>query len=91
MVGYTVQHDAILAGETFDPNTGRVERKDHGIRRWLRGYRKQLLLNVLNTIYFLGSVVTAILGIYSAISGMHQAYSTNPNVSSFSCKSPVNG
>lgn len=90
-LGFKVQRDAILPDETFDPSTGRVERKDSGLGRWLRGYKKEILWNLWDTVYFLGSTVTAILGIYAAISGMHAAYVTNPNVSAFSCRSPVNG
>jgi len=91
MVGFKVQRDAILPGETFDPATGVVQRQDSGIRRWIRGYRKEFWLNTWDVIFFLGSVVTAVLGIYSSISSMHTAYVTNPNVAAFSCNSPVNG
>jgi hypothetical protein len=91
MVGFKTQRDAILPDETFDPSTGAVQRKDYGIKRWIRGYKKELLWNLWDTIFFLGSCVTAVLGLYAAIYSMHQNYITNPNVSAFACKSPTNG
>ena len=91
MVGFKTQRDAMLPEEGLDPATGRVNRVDSGMKRWWRGYKKELIWNVWDTIFFLGSCVTAVLGIYAAIYGMHQAYITNPNVSAFSCNSPVNG
>lgn len=91
MVGFKVQRDAMLPDEGFDPRTGRVSHKDRGFKRWVRGFKKELLWNLWDVIFFLGSCVTAVLGIYTAIFSMHEAYISNPNVSSFSCNSPVNG
>lgn len=91
MVGFKIQRDARLPQENFDPNTGRVDRVDSGMKRWIRGFKKELLWNIWDTIFCLGALVTAILGLYTAITGMHDAYQSNPNVSAFSCKSPVNG
>lgn len=88
LVGLKCQRDAILPGETFDPNTGAVHRLDSGVKRWTRGFKKDLWVNIWDVIYFLGSLVTAVLGTYAAIYSMHQAYTTNPNLSAFSCNSP---
>ena len=91
MVGFKTQRDAITAQDTFDPVTGRVTHVDSGLKRWIRGYAKELAWNLFDTIFFLGSCVTAILGLYASISGMHAAYTTNPNETAWSCKSPVGG
>jgi hypothetical protein len=91
MIGFKTQRDAITPQDTFDPVTGRVTHVDSGIKRWIRGYSKELLWNLCDTIFWLGSCVTAGLGIYSAISSMHTAYTTNPNLTGWSCKSPTGG
>lgn len=91
MLGFKMQRDAILPGETFDPATGQVHRLDYGIKRWIRGYKKELLWNTWDLFFFLGSTVTAVLGIYSSIYLMHKAFSTNPNQAAFTCKSPTGG
>lgn len=91
MVGFKIQRDAILPEESFDPLTGKVQRKDGGLKRWIRGYKKEFLWNTFDVCYFLGAVVTAILGLYTTILGMHEAYQSNPNVVAFSCTSPTNG
>lgn len=87
-VGYLVQKAAIQSGEGFDPATGQTVRHDKGMTRYIRGYKQNLLLNTFLIIFFLGSFVTAILGIYSAIVGMIQSYSTGATTT-FSCNSPV--
>ena len=89
MVGFKSQRDAILPEETFDPNTGAVNRVDSGTKRLMRGFKKELLWNIWDIIYFLGSLTTGVLGLYSSIKAMHHAYTTNPNLSGFTCKSPT--
>jgi hypothetical protein len=91
MLGFKIQRDAILPEETFDTATGHVSRVDYGIKRWIRGYKKELVWNLWDTVFFLGSVVTGILGIYASIDAMHHNYATNPNLNAFSCSSPVGG
>ncbi|EKG21088.1 Amino acid transporter transmembrane [Macrophomina phaseolina MS6] len=87
-LGFNCMKDAMLPGEGFDPSTGRVVRNDEGWKRLLRGYRKQFWMNSFNVIYFLGSAVTAILGIYASIYSMHQQYE-EAKIQPFSCKSPT--
>lgn len=91
MVGFKCQRDAILPEETFNASTGTVERRDSGFKRWMRGFKKEFLWNTWDMVFFIGSCATAVLGLYSAIYSMHINYITNPNVSAFSCASPVNG
>lgn len=90
MLGYKIKKDAMLEGEGFDPQTGHVVRHDSGMKRWWRGYSKNLLFNLGNTIYFLGSCATAVLGIYSAVVSIIQAYAES-NSTAFSCRSPTTG
>ncbi|KAL9113157.1 MAG: hypothetical protein Q9227_002769 [Pyrenula ochraceoflavens] len=89
MVGFKSQRDAILPEESFDPNTGVVNRVDSGFKRWSRGFRKEFMWNAFDCFYFLGSLTTGVLGLYSSIKAMNHAYTTNPNLSGFTCKSPT--
>jgi len=89
MVGFKSQRDAILPEESFDPNTGLVNRVDSGVKRWVRGFKKELLWNMWDVFFFLGSATTAVLGIYSAISIMNGAYHDGSNLTGWSCKSPT--
>ncbi|KAF2137207.1 uncharacterized protein K452DRAFT_236198 [Aplosporella prunicola CBS 121167] len=88
-LGFNCLKGSLVEGDGFDPTTGRVVRSDTGVKRWVRGFKKQLLLNSFNTVYFLGSIVTAVLGIYSSIHSMHRQYTTGGSVESFSCNSPT--
>lgn len=88
MLGFQVKKDALRAGEGFDPSSGRTTHHDSGFARYRRGYMKKFLFNTFNLIFFLGSCVTAILGIYSAAKGMKDAYAAGAPPS-FSCRSPV--
>ncbi|KAL9064071.1 MAG: hypothetical protein Q9157_007969 [Trypethelium eluteriae] len=89
LLGFKAQHDSILPEEKFDPQTGRVERVDNGMKRWVRGLRKDALVNLWDLVYFLGAVVTAILGMYSAIKSMAVNYNSNPNLTGWGCNSPT--
>ncbi|KZF20803.1 hypothetical protein L228DRAFT_179732 [Xylona heveae TC161] len=91
MIGYNTQRDAILPEETFDPVTGRLNRIDGGIKRWLRGYRRRWLQNTWDLVFFLGSCATAVLGIYASVVLLNDGYQHNKgqNVVAFNCVSPV--
>lgn len=90
MVGYNIQKDAILPEEEYNPETGEVRRTDSGVKRWIRGYKKKLMLNSFDTVYFLGALVTAVLGIYSSVTAMYASFNDpNSSISSFSCGSPT--
>lgn len=88
MLFHCAQRDAIQEGEGFDVSSGRTIRHDQGMSRWMRGLRKNAALNAFNLIFFLGSLATAILGIYSAVVGLIDAYATTA-VSGFSCTNPI--
>jgi len=85
--GFLIKRDAMLPGDGFDPATGQVVRQDGGIKRWIRGFKKHAVLNGWHILFFLGSLVTCVLGLYAAIKGMIAAYATGAQ-SSFSCTSP---
>lgn len=89
-MGFKIQKAAMQTGEGFDPATGQTVRLDRGFKRWMRGYQDSWMLNTFNLIFFLGSVVTAVLGIYSSILGMIESYASNATTS-FGCNSPVLG
>lgn len=90
LVAYHTHKDAMLAEEHFDPATRSLQRVDHGWTRWVRGYKKKIVLNTVNVVYFLGALTTAILGIYSSVIGMHASFtSPSSSIESFSCKNPA--
>lgn len=89
MIGFKVQRDAMLPEETFDPVSGRVNRVDSGMKRWIRGFKKELLWNLFDLIFYLGSGVTCILGLYAAFSSMVDAYKASVNLSAWRCESPT--
>jgi hypothetical protein len=68
-------------GEGWDPTTGQTIRHDNGFRR---GFCKQIFYNSWNLIFFLGSLVTAGLGCYSAIEGLVAAFAVGRQTS-FRC------
>lgn len=79
MVGYNVQKDAMLPEETFDPTTGEVNRVDHGMKRWIRGYKKKFALNTFDVLYSLAALSTAGLGIYAAVIGKLDSVKDHPH------------
>nr|POE90114.1 hypothetical protein CFP56_20581 [Quercus suber] len=89
-LGYIVQVDAMQGETPFDPAAGIIQRKDHGFKRFMRGYMKRPFLNSLNIVYCLGALATAGLGMYSSIIAMHASFA-NPDLSikAFSCDSPT--
>ncbi|GAB7363018.1 hypothetical protein MBLNU230_g3312t1 [Neophaeotheca triangularis] len=88
MIGYNVLKDSMIDEDVFVPATGELHRADGSFKRFWRGYSKKLLGNLFNTFYFLGAVVTAVLGIYSSIIGMKNSYS-DASIKAFSCTSPA--
>ncbi|KAL8732398.1 MAG: hypothetical protein Q9166_002796 [cf. Caloplaca sp. 2 TL-2023] len=89
MLFHNAQRDSIQEGvEGFDPSTGQTIRHDTGMSRWIRGLRKNAALNAFNLCFFLGSLATAVLGIYSAVVGLIHAYAETA-VSGFSCTNPI--
>ena len=89
MLGFDVQRHAILAQETFDPSTGRVNRVDQGWKRWARGFKKEKGLKVWYIIFSLGALATAVLGTFSSIKSLISAFESNSNIAAFSCKAPI--
>ncbi|MCJ1341661.1 hypothetical protein MMC09_006957 [Bachmanniomyces sp. S44760] len=89
MMGFMIKKAAILPEETFDPQTGELHRVDGGMKRWARGAKKHIFLNTWNLVFFLGSAATAVLGIYSAVTGLITTFATNPAIVSFSCINPI--
>jgi hypothetical protein len=90
-LGYNIHLNAMLAskGDGFDPNTGRVARRDSGLKRWIRGFMSgPWYMNILHILYAGGALATAGLGMYAAVEGMIVAFQI-PQVNSFSCTSPL--
>ena len=88
MVGYNVQKDAILPEEGFDPKTGKAQRLDSGMKRWIRGYKKKLALNTFDILYSLAALATAALGIWASCIGMNETFKKT-SISPFTCKNPA--
>ena len=88
MLGFQVKKDALQSGEGFDAATARTTHRDSGFTRWKRGFSKRLAFNTWNLVFFLDSLATAALGIYSAAKGIHDAYKAG-SPPSFSCRNPI--
>ncbi|KIW21176.1 hypothetical protein PV08_01756 [Exophiala spinifera] len=89
MLGFKIQRDAILPQETFDPATGQVQHVDSGFKRWWRGFKKELLVNSFDVIFYLGSCVTCVLGLYAGFKTMVDAYNGSTNLTAWRCESPT--
>jgi hypothetical protein len=87
-IGYLTKLGAMQEGEGFNPVTGVVTRHDGGIKRIVRGFLKRWPMNIWNTIYFLGALVTAGLGAYSSIEALIAAFKV-PQITAFTCHSPL--
>lgn len=88
MIGYNCQKDSMLEDEAFDPATGQATRSDRGMKRWIRGYMKKPFRNTFDLLYFFGALVTAGMGLWASIIGMHSTFST-ASVTAFSCTNPA--
>jgi hypothetical protein len=88
-LGYAIKLGAEHSGEGFNPATGEVIQLDKGLKRWLRGYWKNgVWLNTWHLIFFLGSLVTAALGAYSATIALIDAFEV-PQITAFTCHSSL--
>ncbi|KAF2152446.1 hypothetical protein K461DRAFT_327932 [Myriangium duriaei CBS 260.36] len=80
-------------GEVFDPTTGHIKRTGTMVQRYMRGFTSGSALhrarNVWHVLYFLCSLAMCGLGMYAAVQGMIDAFE-NPQLTSFSCVSPLN-
>ncbi|THX21220.1 hypothetical protein D6D17_00186 [Aureobasidium pullulans] len=91
MLGVQIQHDAIRPeqGEGFNPATGETIRHDHGIKRWARGFMAgRWYIKLWNFVFFLGALVTCVLGTYSSVKSIVDAYASGSSTA-FSCVGPV--
>lgn len=90
-LGFIVQTEAMKGEAPFDPYTGEVQRRDSGIKRWIRGYfGKYWWACILLTVYALGGLVVSGLGSYSSIESLISAFES-PQVNAFTCTSPLAG
>ncbi|KAJ5083595.1 hypothetical protein N7456_013022 [Penicillium angulare] len=88
LVGYHVQKDAMLPEEQFDPRTGQAQRVDHGIRRWIRGYKKKFWWNTFDLVYSLAALALAGLGIWASVVSMNKTFETT-KLTPFTCTNPA--
>lgn len=91
MLGLQIQKDAIRPeqGEGFNPTTGQVVRHDRGIKRYARGFMAgRWYLKAWNLFFFLGALVTCVLGTYSSVEQLIQAFDAGRSTA-FSCKGPI--
>ncbi|KAM0450000.1 hypothetical protein ACHAO4_006879 [Trichoderma viride] len=89
-IGYRVKMDAALPGEGFDPATGVTTRLDSGMQRWVRGFKVNWHINIMNIIYFLGGLVCSGMGSWAAIEGLIVIFGPGGTVAtSFGCAAPV--
>jgi hypothetical protein len=88
MVAYNCQKDSVLPEEQFDPHTGETRRVDSGIRQYWRGFKKQLVLNAWDSVYFLAALAASVLGIWSSIKGMITEFD-GTSITAFTCANPA--
>ncbi|KAJ5648144.1 hypothetical protein N7490_004516 [Penicillium lividum] len=88
LVGYHVQKDAMLPEEEFNPRTGMAQRVDHGVKRWIRGYKVKFWWNTFDIIYSLAALSTAGLGIWASVMGMNASFKSTA-LTPFSCTNPA--
>jgi len=90
-IGFEIKKGAMLPDEGFDETTRTYIRKDGGMTRWIRGYKKTWMLTSFNIFYFLGSMVVCGLGCYSAIESLITAFNGGSVATAWSCTSPFAG
>ncbi|EME79751.1 uncharacterized protein MYCFIDRAFT_37637 [Pseudocercospora fijiensis CIRAD86] len=94
-IAYDAKRNAIRLdeGEGYDATTGQVLRNGPAMQRYIRGFFSggpwQVAMNFWHVIYFLASLAMCGLGMYAAVEGMIEVFK-NPQVTSFSCTSPLN-
>lgn len=95
-IGAKTMLNAIQPGEGYDPATNEVIRHDRGIKRWIRGFTGgttiEKLIMLWNVIYFLGALALGGLGAYASITLIIDTFKNgDPGLTTFSCKSPLDG
>ena len=95
-MGAKTMVNAMQPGEGYDPATNEVIRHDSGIKRWIRGFTGGTLLEKAvmfwNVIYFLGALALGGLGAYASITLIIDSFKNgSPGLTTFSCKSPLDG
>lgn len=88
-MAYWIQKDAILPEENFDPVTGNVHIVDSGFKRWSRGFWKKPIMHTWNFLYMLGAIATTVLGVYSSVVQLIDAFNGGSAASSFGCDAAV--
>jgi hypothetical protein len=91
-IGFEVKKGAMLPDEHYDEVTNKYIRKDEGVKRWMRGFRKTWMLTSFNIFYLLGALVVCAMGMYSAIKALMTAFGDGGTIAtSFGCTSPFAG
>ncbi|EXJ87654.1 hypothetical protein A1O1_04578 [Capronia coronata CBS 617.96] len=87
----TIIHKAAeLPGEGFNPATRETIRHDHGLKRWIRGYKKTWLRSTIALIYVLLGLACCGMGTWAAIEGLIDVFGPGGTVAvSFGCPVPV--
>jgi hypothetical protein len=88
---FNIQIDSMLPEEAFDPATGVLPSRDSGLKRWLRGAKKQWYYKLWLLAFSVGSVATAVLGIFSSIVSIIAGFTGVHAISGFGCASPLGG
>ncbi|OQE06788.1 hypothetical protein PENVUL_c016G02336 [Penicillium vulpinum] len=94
-LAFDIQKNAIRTevGEAFNPITGEVLRTETTTARWIRGFCSggpfQVAINIWHVVLCLATLSMCGLGMWAAIVGMIDAFKI-PQLTSFSCVSPLN-
>ncbi|PYI01606.1 transmembrane amino acid transporter family protein [Aspergillus sclerotiicarbonarius CBS 121057] len=89
-VGFRTQKDAVLPGEGYNPVTGVTTRHDEGWKRYVRGFKKSLYINLFCIFYFCGGLACSGMGMWAAITSLIEIFAPGGTVAtSFGCAAPV--
>lgn len=89
-VGFSCQVGARLPGEGFNPATRVTTRLDNGWRRWVRGFSKNLWLNIASTLYGMGGLTLSGMGSWAAIEALIVFFNGASSIAtSWGCAVPV--
>lgn len=91
-LGLDVQLNAMKADGPYDPVTKTTNRIDtwKQASRWIRGFKTKWYRNLFHALFFLASLATAILGVYSSALEIKKAYGAGSNLNgAFSCKGNI--
>ena len=86
---YHIHEAARLPDEGFDPVTGVTTRHDHGLQRYIRGFKKSWYISLPSILYTLAGLATSGMGTWAAIEALISAFAPGGSIlTSWTCVNP---